>query len=264
MPRAYATCTCRHCGKTFEKELYEYGKGASKRLDDKVEWAENGGIDECPDCWKARQRTEEKAAGLTCEIRLGSVHDKEPRVFAIFGGDSYSHKDELKEAGCRWTEDYPAGKVMADLLGLSRPRKAWVLYGTDVDAIIDKAKSLCDNVALPDAMEMSTWAAVRGEIAGIRAREEDEKARESAEKQAGIDAALEELGPIPSWPESVKAKWPDGAKWNGKVYGKAGNRNVYFSGEKVTLTDEEAEAMERTSEARDEWRKKKAAIEKGA
>lgn len=250
--RQTAICTCRRCGKTFEKELNEYGKGASKRLQEKVEWAENGGIDECTDCWKARQREEEKAAGLTCSIRLSSVYDKTPGVWAVFGGDSYSHKDELKAAGCRWSDEYPDKSVMGDLLGLSRPRKAWVLRGEDPEALIETARNLGAAVTLPDEMEMATWAAARKEVEAIRSREQEK-----------TNAALEELGPIPAWPEAVKAQWPEGATWNGKVYGKAGAHRIYLSGKEVYITDEDAEAMERTREARADWRKKKSEIESG-
>lgn len=242
MPKAIATCTCRHCGKTFQKELFETGKGASKRLAEKVEWAENGGIDECPDCWKARQRAEQKAAGLTCDIRLSSIYDNALRVFAVFGGDSYPHKDELKSAGCRWTDEYPEGKVVADILSLAHPRPAWVLTGEDPDSLIEKAKSLGATVKLPDPLTLQTWSAARAEVAHLRAKK------------------TEDLGPIPAWPESVREKWPDGASWNGKIYGKPGARRVYFSGSETFLTDEEADLMEKTQKARAEWRQKKEAI----
>lgn len=264
MPKAYATCTCRTCKKEFTKELYESGKGASKRLREKVEWAENGGIDECPDCWKARQRAEEKAAGLTCEIRLGSVYDQERCLYAVFGGDSYSHKDELKAAGCHWTEEYPEKNVLADALMLGRPRKAWVLRGTEPKDLVDKAKELGATVTIPSEQDLAIWSSFRLDVENRRKKEQEKVEAEAAGKQSRIDAAMAELGPIPAWPESIKAKWPDGARWNGKIYGKAGYRNVFFSGEKVSLTDEEADAMEQTAEARAEWRKKKAEIEKGA
>ncbi len=257
MPKATATCTCRHCGKTFYKDLFESGKGASRHLEEKVHWAENGGIDECPDCWKNRQRAEEKAAGLTCTIRLSSIYDDAPSVYAIFGGDSYSHKDELKAAGCRWTDAYPADTVIADMLGMTRQPKAWVMTSTDADELIAAAQKLGAPVALPDNMDLDTWAAARAEVLRIREKEQ-------AERQSTTAAALETLGPIPAWPESIKVKWPAGATWNGKIYGKPGARNIYLSGQRISLTDDEANKMESVQRARAQWRKKKAEIEKNA
>lgn len=253
MPKGIATCTCRRCGNTFEKELYETGKGATKRLDEKIAWAEAGGIDLCPECWATEKREAEKKAGLTCKIRLDSPATAEPKVWAVFGGDSYSHKDELKALGARWTEYYPADGAFASLLMLAPPPKAWALAFApeELDAMTAKIAELgVAEIEYPTADDQAVWAALHNEY----------MQRHNAKQQAK-QAALDELGPIPAWPDSIKAKWPEGARWNGTVYGKPGRRNVYFGGKRVDLTDEEAEAMEATSAARAAWREKKKAID---
>lgn len=250
MPRSIANCTCRYCGKEFAKELIETGKGASKRLAEKIEWAEGGGIDECPDCRKSRQRAIEKAQGLTCAIRLGSATEHEITVYAVFGGDSFAHKDALKAAGCRWTWDYPSGNTLEDVIGFSQPRFAWVLSGSDPDELIKKAKDLGASITLPEPEELSVWGAWRLEALKV-----------NAERQARVQTALDELGAIPAWPESIRVKWPDGATWNGKIYGKASHYSIYLSGEQISLTDEEAKAMAEIQAQRDDWRKRKAKIE---
>lgn len=262
MPKETANCTCKYCGKSFIKELIETGKGASKRLAEKIQWAEDGGIDECTDCWKARKREEEKAAGLTCEIRLGNAVTNPDTVYAIFGGDTYPHKDELKAAGCRWTDRYPESGALAELLSIKAPRPMWVMEGKDVDELAKLAGKLgAVKVTLPSEEQIMIWAGfVRAgqKRKAQQAAEEAKKAEEASEQMA---AELEALGEIPAWPESVRAKWPQGAKWNCKVYGRQGNRCIYLANQKIGLTDEEAEAMENAYAARSEWRQRKEEIE---
>lgn len=62
MPKGTAICHCRTCGKDFDKILWTSGKGASQALKEEIEWAENGGIDECDDCREARIAREREAA----------------------------------------------------------------------------------------------------------------------------------------------------------------------------------------------------------
>lgn len=263
MPKGTAKCTCKYCGKSFIKELIETGKGASKRLAEKIQWAEDGGIDECTDCWKARKREEEKAAGLTCEIRLGNAVTNPDTVYAIFCGDTYSHKDELKAAGCRWTDRYPESGALAELLSIKAPKPAWVLTGEDPEALANRAKELgAVKVTLPDKDQIIIWAGLvqaGQEHKAKKAAEEAEKA-EAAAAQMAVE--LDALGEIPAWPETVRAKWPQGAKWNCKVYGRQGSRCIYLNNVKIALTDEEAKALEAAYTARSEWRQRKEEIEK--
>lgn len=52
MARAIATCTCKHCGKTFEKVKF----CANRTEADSFEaWAKDN-CNECPDCFKARMQ----------------------------------------------------------------------------------------------------------------------------------------------------------------------------------------------------------------
>lgn len=60
-----------------------------------------------------------------------------------------------------------------------------------------------------------------------------------------MQAELDKLGKIPSWPEDIAELWPEGAKWNGKFYGKTGRWQVYFTGEEVHLTDKQKGEMEK-------------------
>lgn len=251
MPTEIAKCTCDTCGAKFTRQLSESGSGASARLREKIAWAESGGINECSDCYKARRRKEAEAAGLTCDIRLGRVMDTEVRIYAVFGGDSYAQKDALKAAGCRYTDNYPTGKALSDLIGLAAPPKAWVLVGTDPDEVIDRAKALRPaKITLPDETDLAVWSSFRASVLAMR-----------QEREAKLREQLDALGPIPAWPESVAAKWPDGAQWNGKIYGRSGGYSIYLAGNKVSLSDEEAAAMQAALEAREAWRVEKKIIE---
>lgn len=244
-----ANCICRKCGCAFTKELFESGSGAGKRLREKVAWAEGGGIDLCPDCYKAEQRAVERAEGLTCTIRLSNVFDAAVSVCAVFGGDAYTHRDALKAAGARYTDRYPNAHPLNDVLGVSAPRKAWCIFGADVDDLITKAEELGAKVSYPSEGELAAWAALRKGVEDIRAKDE-----------AAMQAELAALGEKPAWPESVSAKWPKGATWNTKVYGKRGNYRIYLSGAEISLTDDEADGMRATLAAREAWRKAEAAI----
>lgn len=104
---------CGH-GST-EKQLYGKISGRTEY----VEWAERTLV--CPDCYKAKMREQAKAETLTAEIMCNPFR---PGVFfAVTKGDTYSIKDALKAAGCRWGEYHPS----ADILGMSRPQKAWMI-----------------------------------------------------------------------------------------------------------------------------------------
>lgn len=158
MSKGTANCTCRTCGKNFCKTLYETGAGASKRLADKIAWAENGGITECPECYKARKRAEEKAEGLTCEIRLGNAATAPGKVYAVFGGDTYTHKDALKAAGCHWTQNYPMQRPLMEILSFSEPKHAWVMVSDDAEALADQARELgAVKVTLPSETDLAIW-----------------------------------------------------------------------------------------------------------
>lgn len=258
MPKGIAICTCRGCGNHFEKELITYGKGASKELSEKVKWAEEGGIDLCAECWKKEQ----EAKGLICDIRLPNPSDVDDyKLYAIFSGDSYRYREQLTAMGAVYTRYYPEGKVIADVIGLVMPKKAWVLRYNTIEEAQSELEALCSEINYPSEQEILLWQSWRAETLEYRAKAAEQEAHEQAERAAKRQEALDKLGPIPAWPENIRAKWPDGATWNGKIYGKKGNRCIYLSGEKIDITDDDAAEMERTYEARRTWREQKKALE---
>lgn len=262
MPRGTANCTCRTCGKKFTKDLYESGAEATKRLREKIEWAESGGITECTDCWKARKRAEEKAQGLTCEIRVGDALTEPDAIYAIYGGDTYSHKDALKGAGCLWTDNYPAKGALTTLLARTAPRPAWVMKGTDPQELVKIASDLgAASIQYPDPMELQLWASMVAQGKQIKTKEAEAKAQADAEAQAQYAAELAALGAEPDYPDTVRTKLPSGTNFNGVIDGEAGAYYIVVHGRVVHLTDDEAAAMTATYKAWIEWLKKKAAID---
>lgn len=262
MPRGIAHCTCSKCGATFDKELYTSGKGASKALAEKIEWAESGGIDLCTDCWTASKREAEKAAGLTCKILMGSAMDEQPHVYAVFGGDTYPHKDELKALGARWTRDYPGNMGLLGALRLTGPDcSAWVIEVSDLESLEPKLAELDAKIEWPSREDMAVWAAMRQSAEAYHQERREKVAAAKAEREAAKQAALDELGPKPTYPERISALWPAGGRWNGNIYGKPGKHRVYLGGVEVFVSDDEAATMTATLAARKAWQAQKDSIE---
>ena len=268
MAKATATCTCATCGATFTRTTTK----ANRREADAWEaWAVKH-YDECPTCWGKRQRAEEAEAGLIAKVRLGNPYDGKPALWMVLYGDTYSIKDQLKALGARWCDDYPSaeGGAGASLLyGMttSRPSKRWAICLTDEEQLPAKATALSElgfDVQYPDADTMGMWHMVHAEVLRLKEAEDAEKEAKEAEAAEEKAKKLEELGPKPAYPAEISALWPDGAKWNGRIYGKKGHYRVYFSGEEVHITDKQKEMMEQTLAAREAWEEKKDEIERNA
>lgn len=269
MSRGTAHCTCRSCGVKFDKELYTHGAGASKALREKIEWAESGGIDLCTDCWKQEKREKEKAAGLTCKILLGNAMEENPTIYAVFGGDAYSHKDELKALGAYFTDDYPTGGALIDAIGLGYVPKAWVMRFRNLESLREDLIKLESDLAplgcilkYPSDDDRRFWSDLHAFALSERKKRRENEDAAKAEREAAKQTALEELGPKPAFPERIMALWPAGGCWNGTVYGKPGKRRVYLGGKEVNISDEEATAMSTILAARKKWQCKKDEIEK--
>lgn len=97
MARAIATCKCNTCGKEFEKIAYKYN---SKQASEWKKWAEEN-IIECPQCYGKRMREEEAKKPFTIELRVDTYA---PAVVLVATGNTYPHKDALKEVGYTWNE----------------------------------------------------------------------------------------------------------------------------------------------------------------
>lgn len=115
-------------------------------------------------------------------------------------------------------------------------------------------------ITWPTGEEMAMWVSIHNAAEVERQKQKAQREAETAERNAAMQSELDALGEIPSWPASVLKKWPKDTTWNTKIYGKSGTRNVYFSGQKVMLTDEEATDLEATLAARNQWKEQVKAI----
>ena len=247
MAKAVATCTCKTCGETFEKSV----KRSSRReADNWIAFAVNN-YDECPACYAKRKREEEKDAGLRAILRLGSPLDDKPVAYAVLFGDTYPIKDNIKSIGAYYTDNYPADAGILGSLGLSlaAPQKRWVLEIGD-DKKLAELEALGFAIECPSETDIIMW----------RSAHEIEM-KNKAENDEIKNQAMDQIGEIPAWPDEIKAIWPAGTKWNGKVYGKPGNYNVYFSGDKVEITDEQKETLEKKKKKRERWREFKKSVD---
>lgn len=256
MAKATAQCKCKICGDSFIRTSICHNR---KQADSWEEWAIDN-FDLCPKCFAKQQNDIEKEKGLYVDIRLNSqsayLENTYP-IAIIFGGDTMPHKDTIKTLHARYTDDYPADGMLGDLLMTRSPKLRWVLYCKieDIQTKIDQVKGIGAKInSFPSETDLALYMQVLNNA-------QKERAKKEKEKQEAMQAELETIGKIPSWPKDILKMWPDGAKWNGKFYGKSGRWSVYFSGEKVELTDVQKEAMEKAQEERQKWREKKSIID---
>lgn len=256
MARATAICTCKKCGAEFEKVATKHNR---READSWEEWA-IATFDTCPDCYKAQKRQESQSLGLIVEIRLDNtaalIQGVAEAVAVVING-GYDYKERLKSIKYRYTDDYPAGRrggpsgLLVDMIGGSG-RNVWAkrIALDDIQAEAEAIIAMGGKCTVPTKTDLELYA-------GVLARGKANKAA----KDAKLQDALAELGPIPQWPEDI-APVIAGKRWNGKFYGKSGAWRVYMSGEEIKLTDSQKAAMEKAAEARGAWRAKKDAITK--
>lgn len=251
MANATAICTCRKCGNTFQKIKKCYNRAEA---DSWEAWAQKN-YDLCDSCYAAEQREAEIKKGLYVDIRLnigGNIADdaQDRSIAFVFGGDTKPHKDEIKALGAIWSNDYPADNGIKDAFLMRSMAFKWSLYCSEdsYKSTLQKVKDLGAKInSFPSGNDIAFFNSIKQRHDAARAK---------------LQAELDKIGPIPSWPEEIKKLWPDGAKWNGKFYGRPGNWSIYLSGEKIILTDDLKQAFEDTYKARTEWRAKKEKIEK--
>lgn len=251
MAKGRAICTCNECGKKFEKERFCYNRSDA---DSWERWAiENYTL--CPTCYGRSMRAQDIAKGLYAEVRIDthSVFTGKPPICIVFGGDTLPHKDEIRALDARWTFDYPSEGALGDLLMFDRDLqyKKWVIRCEieEFDHKLEQTKEIGASVDETMIKEnLTIYLAMKVEA---------DKRKE--EKKAAIK---KQIGEKPRWTKEILELWPDNTTWNGKFYGKKGKWSVYFSGQKIDLTDHQKEEMEATYEERKEWEKKYEKLER--
>lgn len=252
MAKATAHCKCRECGDDFIRTSTCRNRTEANQWED---WAAKN-FDLCSKCYYKEQKEIEIAKGLYVDIRLVSestFSDNILPIAIVFGGDTMPYKDIIKSLGATYTRDYPSEGVLGDLFMMRAPKLRWVLNCEikELQSKIEQIKNIGAKInSVPSDRDIALYHQIMRD-----------KQKNKLEKEKVLQAELDTLGKIPSWPENITELWPEGAKWNGKFYGKSKIWRVYFSGKEVYLTDKQKEEMEKVQKERQEWREKKKEIE---
>ena len=150
------------CGHEGREQIY--GTNVHGERDRRVEWISEHKL--CPECYKAEKRREEKEMGLVCAIKVDTikmVKGEGRGLVAVFEGDTYPRKDEIKALGAKW-EEAPQS-VMHDILG-KNTKMAWCLH-FDAGGAEDVAEKIRDVgariVDVPSGFDLAALSAKGGE-----------------------------------------------------------------------------------------------------
>jgi hypothetical protein len=226
------------CGHEDTVELF--GKGSEREW--KLEYFKSSGL--CKECYKKQMDEKAKAEGLIFNASVLPFIDDEDGGLVLsiwFSGDTKSHKEEIKAiGGYSWSPRQSADDYYAD----KRPPMCW---NQNI-----KAEHLEANIKSAKAIGAKCAVTKRSLLESIHFQIAIEKQKKWKEKQARI-AEIEK----PPVPEIIK-----GHRWNQKIYGKDGNHSIYPDGQRVMITDEQANELNKYVAARTEYNAKIDEIEK--
>ena len=157
MAKATAKCTCATCGAIFTKSVDKHNRAEAAAWE---KWAV-GHYDECPKCWGARKREEEKKAGLKADVTIDTRNKK---IFFILNGDTYPIKEQIKAIkGAYFTDMYPAShNIIENVIGFKAPPKRWVVIANnpaELDAAAESVEAIGFEVMWPCQEELVMAAA---------------------------------------------------------------------------------------------------------
>lgn len=239
MARARVTCICSTCGAEFEKiKRGCYNRAAANSWE---EWAREN-IDECPECYKKRRREEEAEKGLLVSYSVDQYAAKKGKLVfkALFSGNSYNRREELKAFGCKWD----GSAWVINLPAFFEKDDADGKYGFTSEG--KTLKERIENELGAKMIEHPSRSDISCALKCVLKAQVKEK-----EKQE----ELEELGQKPEYPHEFMELCSD-KRWNGTVYG-GKNKSVYLDGEKVELSAELAAEILKVQEERKTWKIKK-------
>lgn len=225
------------CGHEAVVELF--GKVAER--EQKIAYFEKSGL--CRECYKKKMEEAAKAEGLVFNASILPRVSSSDGSFLLnvwYSGDTKPLKDDIKAMGYKWGE---LETTTESMLSADRPSFFWnkVVKADDVQAEVEAAKELGVTTF---RVNQKFWNKVDCQIA-IRTQQEW---KEKHEKMVELQK--------PEPPVKIK-----GCKWNGTIYGKAGNYSIYPNGEKTSITDDEAAEIKRYLAEKEAYLKKVKDIE---
>lgn len=220
------------CGHEDTVELI--GKNTDRER--KLQYYKKSGL--CKECYRKKMqelREKEPFSLRACVLPVINEDTGEVLVNIWFTGDTMSHKEEIKSlGGYRWGERQAA----LDKMSTATPPMCWnkTVCASKLKEEIEKATSIgCEQVDL----EKNLWESAHYQIAL-------NMQKEWKEKREKIDSIKK-----PDIPEIVK-----NYKWNKKIYGKAGNYSIYPDGQRVFISDEQANELREYLALKEEYAKK--------
>lgn len=229
------------CGHEDTVELF--GKDSAKKA--KLEYFKKQGL--CKACYKKKMDEENAAMPFTFNVAFLPYIDYdsgEMFLYAWFDGNTRPHKEDIKKIGYRWQES-EIQEDSFDLLGLKRPPLYW--------GKIIKASELEEETKKALAIGIEDKRIAKSPISIINCKIAASKQEEWNKKNQEI-ALLEK--PIP--PDILK-----GRTWNSKIYGRKERYCVYFDGERVDITDEQAQEIQEYIEQKNQYMEKVKEIKNG-
>ena len=197
---------------------------------------------------ETENRAKKIAEGLYIDIRVdyGESLRSGRIVYAIiFGGNTAPHKDAIKGLGAKWTDRYPTSNGISSMVNVNQAPMRWVIF-VNIDKLEAVGRSALEiGARLNDIPSSDNVARLQAEI---------QVANFCKSKQA------DSLGSEPEYSETVRRIYPEGARWNGKYYGKDGHWSIYSDGNKIEISNEIKAEMEATTQARAEWENRKKQI----
>lgn len=216
------------CGHTGTVQLY----GKTEERERKIKYYEEYGL--CPECYKKQKQEENEKMGLvlcsTIEYELSRKGEIQVRL--SFRGDTKLHKNEIKALGYRWT-------VLDDtqILSTARPKMGWakIVPYECMKEEKEKALSIGAREATMEEKEKLMQKNKFEEMLAAQILFKKQHGKE-LQKQQEQEEKLTDL--LKEEPDFIKGK-----RWNQKIYGKAGNYSIYPDGEKINISDEQAETL---------------------
>ena len=243
------------CGHTEIKELT--GKNADREK--KIRYYEEQCL--CSECYKRMKQEEAKAEGLIFNaVVLPYVDETDGGILlqVYFSGDTMSHKHEIEAldnddndedtktdkqepANCyKWSERLSGGDYYT-----YRPHFCWNKI-IKIEALQEEIAKAISIGAKSLATEHDLFTTINYKMALDKQTEWKAAQAKNKEIQDRI-AAIEK----PAVPDLLID-----CKWNQKIYGKSENYTVYLDGEKVDITDEQAEEIRAYLTAKEEYQNK--------
>ncbi len=219
------------CGHEETVELI----GPGKERERKLAYYENFGL--CKECYKRKMEEKENSEGLYFNASFLPYVDEDTGkmlLFVWFSGNTRPAKEAIKGiGGYRWTDREAADDWYKPL-----SQKCWGKT-IDVDQLEDEAMKAAEIGAESVIPDQGLFALAHYEIA----KKVQKEWQDFHEK---IDAI-----PKPEKPDILK-----GHKWNGTIYGRKGYYSIYPDGDKVNITDEQADEIKKYLDAKEEYKSK--------